>query len=102
MNSASSPKPHDTVRSQLRLPAELHQRVAQAAEESGRSMNAEIVHRIEQTFSADPQAAEMAHDFRYVLLDLVEHGKVTPETLSRIKKNAGAAPSKAAKSKKGK
>ncbi len=44
----------------------------------------------------------MAHDFRYVLLDLVEHGKVTPETLSRIKKNAGATPGKAAKSKKGK
>lgn len=44
----------------------------------------------------------MAHDFRYVLLDLVEHGKVTPETLSRIKKNAGGTPGKAAKSKKGK
>lgn len=52
MNQPSSPKPQETVRSQLRLPAELHQRLIDSSELTGRSMNAEIVHRLEGSFSA--------------------------------------------------
>ena len=36
----------------LRLPDELKQRVAAAATEAGRSLNAEIVHRLERSFEA--------------------------------------------------
>lgn len=41
----------------LRIPAELKDRVAKAAQESGRSTNAEIVHRLERSLSEDPQAS---------------------------------------------
>lgn len=41
-------------RSQLRLPHELHDRVTKAAADTGRSMNAEIVARLEATFD-DPR-----------------------------------------------
>jgi len=50
MNDSASPKPHDTVRSQLRIPAGLHQQLLEATAKSGRSMNAEIVQRLEQSF----------------------------------------------------
>lgn len=37
----------------LRLPAGLRERVGKAAKENGRSMNAEIVARLEETFKTD-------------------------------------------------
>lgn len=42
-------RPHDTIRSQLRLPAVLHEQLKSACEATGRSMNAEIVHRLEKS-----------------------------------------------------
>lgn len=45
-------RPHDTVRSQLRLPAVLHEQLKSASEATGRSMNAEIVARLEASFGA--------------------------------------------------
>lgn len=50
MSKQAEPKPHETVRSQLRLPAGLHQQLLEAVQKSGRSMNAEIVHRLEGSF----------------------------------------------------
>ena len=50
MNKPANLKPQETVRSQLRLPAELHERLVAFSEVTGRSMNAEIVHRLEQSF----------------------------------------------------
>ncbi|WP_285311165.1 Arc family DNA-binding protein [Stenotrophomonas maltophilia] len=42
----------DPIKSQLRIPATLHQRLVDATAETGRSMNAEIVHRLEGSFQA--------------------------------------------------
>lgn len=42
----------EVIKTQLRIPADLHQRLVEFTAISGRSMNAEIVHRLEQ--SLDP------------------------------------------------
>lgn len=42
----------DLIKSQLRIPATLHQRLVDATAQTGRSMNAEIVHRLEGSFQA--------------------------------------------------
>lgn len=39
----------------VRMPAELKETVDKAAKENGRSMNAEIVHRLEESFTAEPE-----------------------------------------------
>ena len=43
---------NDTFRSQFRLPSELADQLRDAADASGRSMNAEVVARLEQSFAA--------------------------------------------------
>lgn len=40
------------VKTQIRLPASLHQRLSAASEQSGRSFNAEMVYRLEKSFPA--------------------------------------------------
>jgi hypothetical protein len=42
----------DPIKSQLRIPAVLHQRLVEATADTGRSMNAEIVHRLEGSFQS--------------------------------------------------
>jgi plasmid stability protein len=37
----------------VRFPDGMRERIKMAADENGRSMNAEIIHRLEQTFSVD-------------------------------------------------
>lgn len=44
-------KQDDFFRTQIRIPTGIHLALKEAAEESGRSMNAEIVARLEQSFS---------------------------------------------------
>ena len=43
----------------LRLPPDLRDKLENAAKESGRSKNAEAVHRLEQSFSNTYQAADL-------------------------------------------
>jgi len=43
---------HTLDKFQLRFPDGMRDRIKQAAEESGRSMNAEIIHRLEQSFES--------------------------------------------------
>lgn len=50
MSKPDQLRPHDTIRSQLRIPAELHERLRAACNATGRSMNAEIVQRLEESF----------------------------------------------------
>jgi len=50
MSKPDELRPHDTVRSQLRIPAELHERLKVVCNATGRSMNAEIVRRLEDSF----------------------------------------------------
>ncbi|TJZ69753.1 Arc family DNA-binding protein [Chitiniphilus eburneus] len=40
----------DYLKTALRLPRELHSRIQEAAAKSGRSMNAELIHRLESSF----------------------------------------------------
>ncbi|WP_256647499.1 Arc family DNA-binding protein [Stenotrophomonas maltophilia] len=42
----------DLVRTQIRLPAELHRRLVDSADQAGRSVNAEMVFRLESTYPA--------------------------------------------------
>jgi hypothetical protein len=47
----------EPIKSQLRIPADLHARLIAASEASGRSMNAEIIQRVEETFVYDARRA---------------------------------------------
>ncbi|MDR3018684.1 MAG: helix-turn-helix domain-containing protein [Delftia acidovorans] len=49
-----------TVRSQFRVPAPIHEAIARLAKASGRSVNAEIVHRLAQTLGEDFAAEQPA------------------------------------------
>ncbi|MEA9906090.1 Arc family DNA-binding protein [Xanthomonas campestris pv. raphani] len=44
----------ELIKTQLRLPAHLQQLLVEATGKSGRSMNAEIVHRLEESFQGKP------------------------------------------------
>ena len=57
-----SRKPSETVQLKLRFPEKLRQRIESAAARNKHSMNAEIVHRLEQSFQKDdaPGLAEAA------------------------------------------
>ena len=48
------------VRSQFRVPAPIHEAIARQAKVSGRSLNAEIVHRLAQTLGEDFAAEQPA------------------------------------------
>ncbi|WP_421862501.1 Arc family DNA-binding protein [Marinobacter adhaerens] len=46
-------KQDDFYRTQIRIPADLHRALKEATEESGRSLNAEIVARLNDSFRAE-------------------------------------------------
>jgi hypothetical protein len=46
---------HTLDKFQLRLPEGMREKIKEAAKESGRSMNAEIVHRLEESFTKSPE-----------------------------------------------
>lgn len=50
---------HTTVQYQLRLPEELRDRIKNSGKEHNRSMNADIVARLEQTFAEEVQPVPM-------------------------------------------
>lgn len=56
----------DYVRSQYRLPTDLHERLQAASAASGRSMNAELVARLEASFGPDilAEIREMFHEIK--------------------------------------
>jgi hypothetical protein len=57
-------KPTDTVKLQLRFHEALRRRLAQEAKKHDRSLNAEIVHRLEQSLDVPEQAAALASEVR--------------------------------------
>ncbi len=59
------------IRTQLRLPSDLHERINEAAKASGRSMNAEIVQRLAFTFPEKYE--EELLERRYAELVELEH-----------------------------
>ncbi len=59
---------NDTYRSQFRLPSELADKLREAAEASGRSLNAEVVARLEASFV--PPAGTTSPDLERVIREL--------------------------------
>lgn len=57
---------HKTVQYQLRLSPELREKLRQSAEQQNRSMNADIVARIEQTFKDEPSNAILQEILREI------------------------------------
>ena len=47
---------NDTYRSQFRLPRSLYEQLKDSAEQSNRSLNAELVERLERSFDEQPGA----------------------------------------------
>jgi len=47
----------------LRIPKDLHQRLTQSAEETSKSMNAEIIARLEASFGAEEKEAKLLENF---------------------------------------
>ena len=57
----------------LRLPPGMRDRIAKAAEENGRSMNAEFVSRIEKTLEDDESVAELWNKVERLEAAVAEH-----------------------------
>jgi hypothetical protein len=57
-------KPTDTVKLQLRFHEALRRRLVQEAKKHNRSLNAEIVHRLDQSLDVPEQAAALANEVR--------------------------------------
>lgn len=57
---------HKTVQYQLRLSPELREQLRLSAEQHNRSMNADIVARLEQTFRDEPQNAILQEILREI------------------------------------
>lgn len=53
------------IRVTLRMPPGIHEKLSNAADESGRSMNAEIVHRLESSFN-ETEDSPILFSRRYV------------------------------------
>jgi len=48
----------DVLKTALRLPRPLHEKIIQAAAANGRSMNTEIVERLQESFNMDAESGE--------------------------------------------
>lgn len=72
------------IRTQLRIPAVLHERINAAAKDSGRSMNAEIVKRLEESFALGAQASADRIQ-SVVMISAMSHGaKVEPAAVQKF------------------
>jgi Arc-like DNA binding domain len=81
-------KPTDTVKLQLRFHEALRRRLAQEAKKHDRSLNAEIVHRLEQSLDVPEQAAALASEVRSAaksaFRELFPPGSVSAESVKSV------------------
>lgn len=68
------PLQDEYIRTALRLPPELHQRIHQAADKAGRSFNAELIARISGSFDSQSIEARLA-SIEQQLSQLLKKGK---------------------------
>ena len=68
----------DYIKTALRLPRELHARLLDAARESSKSLNAELVARLETSFARDRHEA--------MLKEMLERQEAMQRGLSEMKK----------------
>ena len=66
---------HLGVAYNLRLPQELKDRIAESAKELNRSMNADIVARLEQSFEKPITSEHEVNDLRELLKQSIENNK---------------------------
>lgn len=80
----------EAVRITLRMPAGMHARVVEGARQSGRSLNAEIVHRVQLSFDIDqPVVLELTPRLREIIRQLLEETGVDLSQPPRLKKPKG-------------
>ena len=61
----------DFIKTALRLPPELHASLHEAAKASGRTYNAEILSRLEASFSSQPVSDNVQEVFRNIVKEVV-------------------------------
>lgn len=82
---------HLGVAYNLRLPPELKDKIAESAKELNRSMNADIVARLEQSFEKPITTEHEVNDLRELLKQSIENNKkyfqMIEELLKKSEKN---------------
>lgn len=82
---------HLGVAYNLRLPPELKDKIAESAKELNRSMNADIVARLEQSFEKPITTEHEVNDLRELLKESIENNKkyfqMIEELLKKSEKN---------------
>jgi Arc-like DNA binding domain len=67
-------KPTDTVKLQLRFSEATRRRLERAAARNNRSMNTEIIHRLEQSLASDPNT-QTYRDMRKITAHMAQTGQ---------------------------
>lgn len=82
---------HLGVAYNLRLPQELKDKIAKSSKELNRSMNADIVARLEQSFEKPMTSEHEVNDLRELLKESIENNKkyfqMIEELLKKSEKN---------------
>ena len=78
---------HLGVAYNLRLPQELKDKIAESAKELNRSMNADIVARLEQSFEKPITTEHEVNDLRELLKESIENNKKYFQMIEEILKN---------------
>jgi hypothetical protein len=76
-------KPTDEVQLKLRFKEKLRQRLSRAAAQSGRSMNAEIIHRLEVSFTEADLRSSLKIDLERIRADMLQGFKLGFEETQR-------------------
>jgi len=77
---------HKTVQYQLRMPSELREKVRVSAEKNDRSMNSELVLRLEQSFAQDDSENIIAFDKAWLDKNKIESDKLAEALIYVINK----------------
>lgn len=80
-------KQTDFYKTQIRIPKELHQLITSSAKENGRSMNAEIITRLQEIYDHHRKLEETRGEIREMAQQEVE--RATREILQRVKQERG-------------
>ena len=68
----------------VRMPADLKEKIEEAAKKNGRSMNAEIVYRLQR--SLDEEQEEHVDGFHTIQMTMADHRNYTPKIGDALRK----------------
>ncbi len=80
---------HLGVAYNLRLPQELKDKIAKSSKELNRSMNADIVARLEQSFEKPMTSEHEVNDLRELLKQSIENNKKYFQMIEELLKKSG-------------